>query len=465
MTNLPSKNEIEAFQKRITEDPIWFSEEVLGPKLWEKEKEILLSVRDNRVTVVRSCNASGKSFTAARVANWWLVGHTNSVVLTTAPTWKQVKEILWREIKDSVAGKGIYPADAVLQTEIHLDDKWFALGISTNRPDQFQGFHSKDLLVIADEGSGIADVIFEAIDGLTPERILIIGNPLRNSGRFADAFKDPAVKKIHISAFDTPNLKEGKVLIPGLITLEDVEGFKSKYGEVSDVYGVRVLGEFPKAEAESWIGLNEIESAMNRDPVEQHTEKIMGVDTARFGDDRTVLQVRQGDNYGKKIVLVKKDAPQIAGQIIVLATEEKIKATNIKVDVIGTNGLSVVHLLKSEGWDVTEVNFAESAQNPINQEVQYANLRAECYAYFKESLKNGSLPKDEDYWEAANIKYSYNRKGQILLESKDDMKKRGLPSPDVVDACAISWAPIRSKSRITQSGSGYKPLFPEMGSF
>jgi phage terminase large subunit len=463
-SNLPKKNDVLAFQERAAADPIKFSEEVLGPELWEKEKDILLSVKEHKVTAVRSCNASGKSFSAARVVNWWLISHVDSVVITTAPTWKQVKEILWREIKNSVAGKGIYPRDAVLQTEIHLRDKWFALGISTNKPDQFQGFHSEHLLVVIDEASGVSDEIRQAIDGLTPERILIIGNPLRNTGSFAQAFKDPGVHKIHISAFDTPNVKEGRVVIPGLITKEDVEGFRVKYGEESDVYRVRILGEFPKAEADSWIGLDEIESAMNRDPQTRFTEKIMGVDTARFGDDRTVFQIRQGDDYQKKFVFIKTDAPQLAGEIIRIAKEEKIRDINIKVDVVGTNGLSVVHLLKAEGWNVSEVNFAESAENTGTEE-KYANLRAECYAHVKGSLKSGSLPKDEDYWELANIKFTYNRNGQILLERKEDMKKRGLPSPDVADAMAISWAPMRTRMHQTQSGSGYKPLFPEMGGY
>lgn len=461
-----TKPESEAFYKHVREDPIWFIEEVLGTEPWEKEKEIVLSVKENKITAVRSCNTSGKSFIAGRIVNWFLIGHRNSVVITTAPTWRQVKEILWREIKSSVAGKGIYDARAVLETMIKLNDRWFALGLSTNKPDTFQGFHSENLLVVGDESSGIENVIWEAIDGLTPTRILMLGNPLRNTGRFADAFKDPNVNKIHISAFDTPNVKEGKIVIPGLITLEDIASFKAKYGEESDVYRVRVLGEFPKAEADSWIGLDEIEAAMNRDPAkENRLEKILAVDTARFGDDRTVLQMRQGDDYGKKEVMVKKDAPHITGRVIVFATEEGVKAHNIKVDVIGTNGLSVVHMLQAEGRDVTEVNFAESALNPAGQEEKYANLRAECYAHLKSSLKNGSLPKDEDYWEIANIKYFYNRKGQIQLEKKEDMKKRGLPSPDVADACAISWAPIKTQARHVEAGSGYKPLYPGMGSY
>ena len=438
-------------------------------KLWQKEKEIIEAVKNNKEVVVRSCNASGKTFTSARIVHWWLWTRYPSIVLTTAPTWRQVKEILWREIH--TAGKEFYPSDRFLETKINLDSNWFALGLSTDRVDQFQGFHSENLLVIVDEASGVNEEIYQAIDGLKPNKLLLIGNPLRNTGRFAESFKNRLSYKIHISAFDTPNLvasgydsfekfredyqkgidfsQKNRIVINGLITLEDVVLFAKRYGIDSDVFRVRVLGEFPKRETESWISLEEIEGAMNREViVENWEEKVMGVDTARFGNDRTVLQVRHGKKFTKKIVLRNKDAEEIVGQIINLAKEEKIRVENIKVDIIGVNGLAVVKLLKQQGFLVTEVNFAEKASDS-----RFANLRAECFFKLKEDLKTGQLPKDEDYWELANIKYKYNIRGQIQIESKEEMKMRGLESPDVADACALTYAPVKKFSSIpTQSG-------------
>ena len=147
----PTKEQIVSVHNRILNDPIYFCEEVLGTPLWEKEREILLSVRDHKETAVRSCHASGKSFTAARVIHWWLSRYVgDAVVITTAPTFRQVKEILWREIKNAVANKHIYPKDTILDTQINLGAKYFALGLSTDKPDQFQGFHSPHLLVVID---------------------------------------------------------------------------------------------------------------------------------------------------------------------------------------------------------------------------------------------------------------------------------------------------------------------------
>lgn len=434
--------EVIAFQEKIRNDPVWFAEKVLGNSLWEKEKEILLAIQKYPEVAVRSCNSAGKSFTAARVVHWWLMGHSYSVVVTTAPTSRQVKEILWREIRGAVEGKSLYNPDDILETKINIADKWFAIGLSTDQPDQFQGIHSPHLLVVIDEGSGVDDKIFEAIDGLKPSKILLIGNPLRNTGRFARAFKDPQVHKIHISAFDTPNVKENKIVIPGLMSVEDIEKFKQRYGEDSDVYRVRVLGEFPKAEADTFISVDEISKAIDREiEVLPEWGKRMGVDVARHGGDRTVLLVRQNEKVLRKEVIIKQDLMEVVGQVIRIAREEKVEAENIFIDAIGY-GAGVVDRLKEEGFDVQEINVAESAEDIEH----YANLRAELYGRTKEWLKTGSLLKDDDFYELANIKYHFNSKGKLQIESKEDIKKRGLPSPDVSDALILTFAKRKTLS-------------------
>jgi len=428
--------ELIAFQNKIQKEPIWFSEEILGKPLWEKQKDILIALQNNSEVAVRSCNASGKTFTAARVVHWWLMGFPFSIVITTAPTWRQVKEILWREIRDAIAGKLFYRPDSILETKINIDNRWFALGLSTDQPDQFQGFHSPHLLVIVDEASGVDDVIFEAIDGLKPNKILLIGNPLRNTGRFAKAFKDPRVTKIHISAFDTPNVKAGRIVIPGLITIEDIEKFKQRYGENSDVYRVRVLGEFPKAEAESLISIDDVAKAMTREvQVLPQWEKKLGVDIARYGTDRTVFIVRQMKKVLRKEVFTQQETMAIAGLVIKIAKEERVKPENIFLDETGL-GAGVVDRLREENWNVNGVNVASSAED----EEHYANLRAELGWKVKEWLKTAQLLKDDDFYEMVNIRYKFNSKGQLLLESKEDMKKRGLPSPDVADALMLTFA-------------------------
>lgn len=453
---LPTKQQIQDFQAKIRKDPVFFVEEVLKSPLWEKQREILEAVRDNREVAIRSCHASGKSYVSGRIVHWWLNSHTDSVVITTAPTFRQVKEVLWREIRGSVSGKNIYPRNAVLDTHINISDRWFALGLSTDKPDQFQGFHSPHLMVLVDEASGIQPEIEEAIDGLTPEKIVRIGQPLSNVGRFADCFRIAPIKKMQISAFDTPNVKEGRRVVPGLITREDVESFKVRYGEDSNVYKVRVLGEFPAQETDSLISVDDIAKAIEREAsVPAHFEKKLGVDVARFGDDRSVLLVRQMEKVIRKEILASLDTMQITGQVLKIAKEEGIKAPNIFVDVIGI-GAGVVDRLHEQAWNVTAVNVSESPEDKES----YSNLRAELYAkHLKEWIKTGDLP-DDDFYELANIKYKFNSKGQLQIESKEEMKKRGLDSPDVADALMLTFAKRNVVMTMKQSAplEGYYPI-------
>ena len=435
--DIPSKQEILKFQEKIRNDPVFFVEEVLKNPLWEKQKEIMEAVRDEREVAVRSCHASGKSYVSGRIVHWWLNAFTDSVVITTAPTFRQVKEVLWREIKGSCAGKGIYPEKAILDTAINISPQWFALGLSTDKPDQFQGFHSPHLMVLVDEASGINPEIEEAIDGLTPERIVRIGQPLSNSGRFADCFRQPGVKKLQISAFDTPNLKDGTVVIPGLITTADVNNFAVKYGKDSNVYKVRVLGEFPDQDTDSLISVDAVLKAMERTvEVQDQWEKKMGVDVARFGDDRTVIVIRQKEKLLAKYAFSSLDTMKISGEVLRLAKEYRVSANNINIDVIGI-GAGVVDRLTEQGWAVNAVNVSESPQDTEH----YINSRAELYdAGVKEWLKTADLTSDDDWYELSNIKYWFNSNGKLQLESKADMKKRGVSSPDTADSLMLTFS-------------------------
>lgn len=456
--DLITKEKILDFQKGTQNDPISFVEKVLGDSVWEKQKEILEAVRDNKEVAVRSCHASGKSYIAGRIVHWWLNSYEDAVVITTAPTFRQVKEVLWREIRNSASGKHIYPKGAVLDTQINISDKWFALGLSTDKPDQFQGFHSSHLLVLIDEASGIQPEIEEAIDGLTPTKIVRIGNPLQNTGRFADCFRQADVKKMQISAFDVPNVKENKIVIPGLITKSDIEHYKARYGEDSDVYRVRVLGEFPLQDAESLIGIDEVSKAMERVvEVNPQFEKRMGVDIARFGNDRSVIVVRHMDRVIKKVLIRGQDLMSLAGQVIKVARDEYIKGENIYLDVIGY-GAGVVDRLLEQGWSVNGVNVAEKADDNEH----YANTRAELYNRVKDWLRTGQLLRDDDFYELSAIKYKFTSTGKMLMESKDDMKKRGLDSPDVADALMLTFANAY-RFQSTQASEPVKHYYPELG--
>ncbi len=453
---MPTKQAVRELREKIKANPIYFVNDILKEPLWSKEEEILNAVKDYPEVSVRSCHASGKTYTAARVVTWWLCSFPNSVVITTAPTFRQVEQLLWREIRSSVAGKDIFPEAAILNTRIELGEKWYALGLSADKSEQFQGFHSAHLLVVVDEASGVSEEIFMAVDGLAPTRVLLIGNPTQNTGRFATSFKSPTVKKIQISAFDTPNFL-GQT-IGGLITPQDVERFRINYGEESDVYRVRVLGEFPRADVETLISVDDVAKAMAREVnVLSHFEKRMGVDPARFGDDRSAITIRQMEKVLHKFTFTGQDTMQIAGQVLRLAKEHQVKPENINIDVIGI-GAGVVDRLKEQAWDVGAINVAESPKDTEH----YLNLRAELYDTMKQWLKTADLLKDDDYYELANVKYKFTSNGKLQLESKADMKKRGLPSPDIADSLMLTFANPRTMFA-TQASPLAAPYYEEIG--
>ena len=135
-------------------DPVRFVCENLGASPWSKQIDILEAVRDHSRVAVRSCNGSGKTYIAAYIVLWWLMCHTDAVVITTAPTGHQVKNILWREIRRAHNENRRLVGGKLLRTSLELGDKHYALGLSTDTPERFQGFHEGHILFVVDEARG-----------------------------------------------------------------------------------------------------------------------------------------------------------------------------------------------------------------------------------------------------------------------------------------------------------------------
>lgn len=438
-------------------NPVWFIEHFFKCKLWDKQKEIAMSVRDHKITAVRSCHDSGKSFDAARIALWFLETEKDSKVITTAPGWTQVKEILWNEIASAYnTVKEINPIfkfqGRLLETKIEISPDWFAIGIATKKEgeagavaDRMLGFHSRtgNILIIVDEGSGVLDPIWGAIEGLmTSEnaKLLTIGNPYKLTGGFANLFKQKGVNKIWIQDTDIPNIKENRIIYPGLMSPNYPREMAEKYGTDSNIYLVKVKGEFPKSETDTLVSLDDLEKAFIRftaNEVIAEGEKIMGVDVARYGGDRTVLIVRQGLKILRKEITYKQDLMETVGLIKRVMNEDQIKPENINIDEIGA-GAGVVDRFREDKFYVNGINVGKLATDVE----QFFNIRAESYWAMREWIKKAAIPRDDDYLELANIKYKFRStgKGQLQIEAKDEIKKRGLISPDVADATMLTFA-------------------------
>lgn len=438
------------FAQRCREDPVFFATEALGAHLWSMQKDIARSVRDNRRTAVKACHGPGKTMVAATIVHWFL-RLPNSRVVTTATTWPQIEKQLWHEIA-RLHRNARYPLGGrLLKTEYHLDGDRYAIGLSTKPENQesFAGHHAENILLIFDEASGIPQPIFDTGEGYmtTPgARQLLIGNPIRPSGQFYDAFtrqrKD--YNTFSISVYDTPNFT-GEPVPPDvarrLVSRQWAEEYRNRVGEGSAEWQYRALGEFPKSAENSVIWLSDVEEAQARDiPIEVlHPDAISRIvcDVARFGSDETVIMHRHGYKVSLIETYTGQDTMQTVGRIV--NAKADTGATEIVVDDTGVGG-GVTDRLRELGHDVIAFNGAETAIESDH----YFNARTEIWFNLQQALKHADIP--EDALITADLCapiYKFDSQGRRQLEPKDNTKKRIGRSPDRGDALAMCFAPSR----------------------
>jgi hypothetical protein len=415
----------------------------LGFYAWSKQREVLESIRDNPRTAVRSCHGSGKTATAARAALWFMAAYPRSRVVTTAPTFTQVRDLLWPEIHTAVskAPAGLYPSPDT--TRLTMARDWFAVGVSTDQPERFQGHHAEHLLLIVDEASGVDESIYEASEGfLTAEggRVLLIGNPTQTAGQFYRAFHSERAmwNQIHISAYDTPNFTGETVpdeVARNMVSAAWVDEKRTQWGEDSPLFQVRVLGEFPSAADDQIIGLGAVEEAQRREVAPQ-APAVVACDVARFGSDETVIVVRKGEHVRIVATYTGKSLMETAGRI---AQEARAldSTFRIVVDDAGLGG-GVTDRLREVGYTVEAFNGGTAAHEPE----LYPNRRSEAWFTFAEAL--GGIDLDPDAQLAADLvapRYSLDSRGRRVVEAKDITKRRLGRSPDRADAVLMAFAP------------------------
>lgn len=428
----------------IQTDPVTFCRKVLKYEPWSKQREIIESVRDNQRTAVRSCHGSGKTATAARVVAWYLTAYPNSRVVTTAPTFSQVRDLLWSEVHSAVAKapEGLFPECDT--TRLTITREWFAVGLSTDKPERFQGHHAEHLLLVVDEASGVHEDIYEAAEGFLTSpnaRVLLIGNPTQTSGTFYRAFhSDRALyKTIHISAFDTPNFTGEEVsdaASKSLVSVEWAEQRRVQWGENTPLYDVRVLGNFPSESEDQVIGLSQIERAKRRE-AQPSKPVVISCDVARYGSDETVIAIRRGDHVRIHKTYTSRSLMETVGQIVDAAREYNEPGMRVVVDDVGLGG-GVTDRLKELGVPVEGFNGGSTANEPR----LYPNRRSEAWFAFADQIDHVDLDPDEQLGaDLVAPKYSLDSQGRRVVEPKDRTKKRLGRSPDRADAVLMAFAP------------------------
>lgn len=453
-------NDFEALAARwgprvdYTRDPVRWASDKLGLFLWSVQREVMELLRDYRYVAVPSCHDAGKSFLAAAIACWWLDSNPvgDAFVVTTAPTDAQVKAILWREIgKMQRAGK--------LQGKVTKQAHWYmgpgdtelvAYGrkpqdhVSKEEAMQaFQGIHARKVLILIDEGCGVPKWLFDAADSLATNehaRVLVIGNPDDPGAHFAKVCQPGSGWKVRpISAFDTPNFTDEQVpeyLRDLLLSRIWVEERRRRWGENNPLYQSKVLGKFPEVGDHNLISPAWVLAAQNRTVVPNQFDTVLGVDVARFGSDETCGYLRQG--YHVRLAFCGHGWPttETAGKVkqIIFGNIHPVRA---QVDDVGVGG-GVLDMLTEDGFDAVGLNGGSAATEKLKDgRARFVNARSEWYWQLREMLQDGLLdldPEDEDLAaQLVDIRWGTNSRGQIWVEPKDDMKDRGVDSPDRAD--------------------------------
>lgn len=428
-------------------DPVEFVTELFGHKLKDGEmdewqKDFMRSLLVHDAVAVRSCHGPGKSATLSWIIIWWMLLMAEPRIACTAPTGHQLNDVLWGEIT-----KWYKLLPDVLKAELEVKNErveatrnpkeyyCVARTARKDQPEAFQGFHAGNMLFIADEASGVDDIIFQVGEGaMSTEgaKTILTGNPTRTSGYFYDAFHKMRGSwyPIKVSAHDAK-----------MVTQKYIDDMAKKYGEDSNVYRVRVLGEFPNVDDDSVISLALCEAAMERDVGQVPGEAIWGVDVARFGDDTSALAKRKRNTLLEPVKEWKgKDIMQTAGIIYNewKETAPRDRPFAIMVDTIGL-GAGVADRLRELGLPARDVNVSE--QPAIKD--KFLRLRDELWWRAREWLEqmDCKMAQDEDLvGELTAPKYEITSAGKIQVESKQDLKKRGVVSPNRADAFNLTFA-------------------------
>ena len=442
-----------------------------GPRKWQREVLISIGahIKSNQGKVdfdtlrqaVSSGRGIGKSALVSWITIWMLSTRIGSTTIISANSESQLRSVTWAEITKwlamainshwfEVSATRLMPAKwltELVERDLKKGTRYWSVEgrlWSSENPDAYAGVHNYDgVMVIFDEASGIDDAIWAVTSGFftenTPNRFwLAFSNPRRNSGYFYECFH-----------------AKREFWRTQVVDARTVEGTdKQVYQQIIDEYGpdssqahVEVYGEFPNASDDQFISAQTVDDAMKRPRYkDQSAPIVLGVDPARFGADATVIAVRQG----RDIIDIKRyrgdDTMTVVGHII--EAIEEYSPAMVVIDEGGVGG-GVVDRLKEQRYKVRGVNFGNKSKNPL----MYGNKRAEMWGAMREWLKSASIPSDRMLKsDLISPMMKPDSKGTIFLESKKDMRARGLASPDAADAICVTFAfPMANRETVDKT--------------
>jgi len=441
-----------------------FAEEILGVAPWEAQRTILNAFDTHDLLAVRAATGVGKSFTMAILGLAWMCCNDQSKVITTAGTWYQVEELLWREKRAMFERSRVKLPGRMLTTQYEIGLDHVARGVSTDEPDHFRGVHAPGgVLVLIDEANAVPDAIHDAcLDLMTGAncKLVMVGNPVRKSGRFYEAFAKPRWWTSKISAFDVPDPPPAK----GLTTRDAIERRRELLGpsyETHPMWQSNILGDFPDEGERCLFPMSLIEAGEDLQP--GAGGRHMGVDVARFGSDASVATaVIEGRVRGQH-EWRKADTMTTAATVIRLAEEWEIPGENIHVDVSGVGG-GVVDRLRECGLAVDAVDFGEAAvgdwDHLVGRAMRFRNRRCELHWVARRLLEDRALAIPQKYArtraDLMALSWDYAANETMTMPSKEDLRRIIGRSPDHGDSLVIALsrkANVGGKFRTYLSGA------------
>ena len=442
------------------DDPAKWAKEKMNAHLWSKQVELFESVKTHRRTAVQSCHGIGKSYSAGLLACWWIAAHPpgTAMVLSTAPSYRQVHAILWEEIRKH--HNVTYEGEKVLPGVVNLSDEWLIgntlVGFGRKPADYdihaFQGIHRRYVLVLLDEACGVPLSLWTAAETVTTNedcRILAIGNPDDPATEFGKVCKPGSGWNVlKVAAEDSPNFTGEPVpagLSKLLVTREWCEDAENRWGKNSPLYKSKVEGEFPEVSQHALIQPSWILAAQHREMPELGIRKL-GVDVARFGTDETVIGLRTGGRFRIIRTLAYSATTTTTGEVIAAQREHSYPVA--QVDGVGV-GSGVVDQLQEQGYPCIDMQAGGAATKELEpltgKEIsKFKNSRAEWYWHLRMLFEKGLIdidPADDELAAQLGVlEYKFDSQGKIQILSKEELQKAGHPSPDRADTMMLAFA-------------------------
>jgi hypothetical protein len=438
-----------------------------GPSEWQTR--VLSYIRDGLSPehalrhAVASGHGIGKSALVAWIILWAISTETDTRGVVTANTETQLKTKTWAELAKwfrLFIGNPLFRLEAtsIFSRDADRTKTWRVDMVpwSERNPEAFAGLHNQGRreFMIYDEASSIPDIIWETSEGflsdINTERMwLVFGNPTRSTGRFRECFDGG---RWH-GRWSTLQVDSRQVPYADKEWIADLV---SAYGDDSDIVRVRVKGEFPRVGSTEFIPAALVAEARTRDAHAQSFDPlVIGVDVARFGDDETVLCFRKGrDARSMAAVRLRGlDTMQVAARVV--EESQRLRADAVFVDEGGVGG-GVVDRCRQLRLFVFGVQFGGKADRHdiVTQGERYANKRAEMWGSLRAWLQTGAIEDSDDLREQlVGPSYGFNVRDEVQLERKEDMRRRGVPSPDWGDALALTFAyPVSTNDAAGRDG-------------